>query len=325
MNLRGVVTVAACVALLSSAGPTTAQAEDVPASRLEVPAGVGVPQSARSAAAAYAKAHPGSAPAGSNDFSCTPAPEHPEPVVLAHGTDASAYTDWAALSPLLAADGYCVFALNYGGKPGADTYGTEDIVDSAGEFGRFVAQVRESTGAEKVDVVGYSQGANVSRYYVNKLGGARFVDQWVGLASPSYGGVMFGLAPMFQALPGGPDVVTELTSVAVGQQMQGSPFMTELNAGGDTVPGVSYTTVSSRYDEMIQPYSNMALHGDGAVNLVIQDLCPQDGSGHFRAPYDPFALDLIRTALDPNAIPIARCEFVPIGADIPQVVVDSNF
>ena len=30
-------------------------------------------------------------------------------------TDTEAYADWAALSPALAADGYCVFALNYGG------------------------------------------------------------------------------------------------------------------------------------------------------------------------------------------------------------------
>ncbi|MDI9941770.1 lipase, partial [Rhodococcus sp. IEGM 1351] len=70
--------------------------------------------------------HPDTAPAGANDFSCTPAPDHPEPVVLAHGTDASADADWAALSPMLAADGYCLFALNYGGAPGADSYGTAD-------------------------------------------------------------------------------------------------------------------------------------------------------------------------------------------------------
>ena len=106
--------------------------------------------------------------------------------------------------------------------------------------------------------------------------------------------------------------------------MQGSPFMNDLNAGGDTVPGVSYTTIGSRYDEMIQPYTNMALRGAGAVNILIQDRCPEDGTGHFRAPYDPFAIDLVRTALDPDAVPLARCEFVPIGAGIPEVVVDSN-
>lgn len=47
-------------------------------------------------------------------------------------------------------------------------------------------------------------------------------------------------------------------------------------------------------------------------------------TGHFRAPYDPFALDLVRAALDPDAVPLAHCEFVPIGAGIPEVVVDSN-
>ncbi|QYB04127.1 alpha/beta fold hydrolase [Rhodococcus sp. USK10] len=324
MRFRGAGAVVAGVVLLMSGAVSTAQADDASPPSFVVPTGAGLPQTGRSAAAAYAHDHPGSAPAGSNDFSCTPSADHPEPVVLAHGTDASAYADWAALSPMLAADGYCVFALDYGGAPGADSFGTEDIVASAGEFGRFVDRVRDATGAGKVDVVGYSQGANVTRYYVNKLGGAPFVDHWVGLASPSYGGVMYGLVPVVQALPGGPEFARTVTSVAVSQQMQGSPFMNDLNSGGDTVPGVSYTTIGSRFDEMIQPYTNMALRGAGAVNILIQDRCPEDGTGHFRAPYDPFALDLVRAALDPDAVPLARCEFVPIGAGILEVVVDSN-
>ncbi len=93
------------------------------------------------------------------------------------------------LSPALAADGYCVFALNYGGaikeEDGGDvaheTYGVGDIVGSATAFGSFVDQVLTATGADKVDVIGYSQGATVTRYYVNKMGGDAYVDHWVGL------------------------------------------------------------------------------------------------------------------------------------------------
>src|SRR5690242_5729243 len=56
-------------------------------------------------------------PPGSNNFHCKPNSLHPRPVVLVHGTFLSATLDWNALSPLLANNGYCVFALNYGGPP----------------------------------------------------------------------------------------------------------------------------------------------------------------------------------------------------------------
>ncbi|MFD4367645.1 esterase/lipase family protein [Rhodococcus sp. NPDC058521] len=292
------------------------------------PGAAGPPQGARSAAVAYAQAHPGSSPSGSNDFDCTPSVEHREPVVLAHGTDSSAYRDWAKLAPMLAEDGYCVFALDYGADPddrsGEESFGTGHLVASANEFGRFVDKVRSATGATHVDVVGYSQGANVTRYYVNKLGGSAEVRKWVGLASPTYGGTMYGLGPALHGLPGGDDFVRRATSTAVLEQLQGSPFLNELNNPVDTVAGVAYTTVGSRYDEMIQPYTNQALRGPGATNIIVSDVCPQNASGHFRAPYDPFTLDLVRSALDPDAQPRADCEFVPLGADIPQVIFDSN-
>ena len=289
-----------------------------------VPILPGPAQSNRGVATGYDELHPGAAPAGSNDFTCTPTGQHPRPVVLAHGTDATSYRDFAALAPLLADDGYCVFALDYGGAAGADSFGTEDIATSAGQFGDFVDRVRAATGAYSVDVVGYSQGATVARYHVNRLGGAEHVHQWVGIASPSYGGVMYGLVPVLSAVPGGARFVEKVTSIAVAQQMQGSEFLTALNAGGDTVPGVRYTTIASRVDEMIQPHTNIALRGPGAVNLVLQDECPGNGSGHFQSVYDPYVLDLVRRALDPTAIPRVRCEFVPIGAGIPEVVLESN-
>mgnify|MGYP003292275240 CR=1 FL=1 len=65
----------------------------------------------------------------------------------------------------------------------AESYGTGEIRVSAAQFGEFVERVRAETGATEVDVVGYSQGAVVTRYYINKLGGAHVVDRWVGVAS----------------------------------------------------------------------------------------------------------------------------------------------
>lgn len=322
------LTVSVVTALLLGAPPALAGAESVVGAStsepMAVPMEIGPSQVSRSAATAFAHAHPGSAPAGSNDFDCVPSSTHPRPVILAHGTDTEAYKDWAALAPALANDGFCVFVLNYGGDDSHGTYGVGDIVGSAGQFGAFVERVRAATGAETVDVLGYSQGATVTRYYVNKLGGSAYVDHWIGLASPTYGGVMYGLVPALRAVPGGEELVEHSFSAAVREQMEGSALLRDLNDGGDTVPGVQYTTIGSRVDEMIQPTGNIALRDAGARNVLLQDLCPSDLSGHFRMPYDPYVIDIVRSALDPAAERHAACVPVPLGADIPQVVVDAN-
>ncbi|MGY2060985.1 esterase/lipase family protein, partial [Nocardia gipuzkoensis] len=57
---------------------------------------------------------PGGALPGSNDWSCRPTAAHPNPVVLLHGTGGGAQTNWGVYVPLLANEGYCVYALTYG-------------------------------------------------------------------------------------------------------------------------------------------------------------------------------------------------------------------
>ncbi len=318
------VTVAVALAgsvLLASVESTAQPAGYLPAS---VPTDPAPPQPDQLGAVLYMKSHPDAVPRGANDFGCVPDAAHPRPVILAHGTDASAYTDWSVIGPQLVDHGFCVFALNYGGKPGAGTYGTEDIVLSAYQIAQFVDEVRAATGAGQVDLVGFSQGANVTRYYINKLGGAPYVGNWVGLASPTYGGVLYGLVPIAEQLPGAMDLATRAVSVAAVQQVQGSPFMRELNAGGDTVPGVRYTTVGSRVDEVIQPFGNIALRGAGAHNIVLQDRCPVDLTGHFHMVYDPYVFQLLFQTLDPEHAPEPVCVPVPLGTGIPQVIIGGN-
>ncbi|GAB2646451.1 hypothetical protein ABI214_14020 [Prescottella soli] len=58
--------------------------------------------------------NPGGSAAGSNDWSCRPSVEHPNPVVLVHGTGANRLNMGTTFAPLLANEGYCVFALTYG-------------------------------------------------------------------------------------------------------------------------------------------------------------------------------------------------------------------
>ncbi len=85
-------------------------------------------------------------PPGSNDWSCRPTARHPRPVVLVHGTAGNKNTNWQTYAPLLANNGYCVFAFTYGvaagTPPGLDQFGgLDDIETSAGELKTFVAKV----------------------------------------------------------------------------------------------------------------------------------------------------------------------------------------
>lgn len=74
-----------------------------------------------------------------NDPECVPAPEHPQPVLLIHGTWSSAEDMKALATPLVDA-GYCVHSLEYGWHRESargnvsGTNGVGDVRESAAEF-----------------------------------------------------------------------------------------------------------------------------------------------------------------------------------------------
>ena len=241
---------------------------------------------------------PGSSPPGSNDYSCKPSAAHPYPVVLVHGTFGDMTDSWQALSPLLANNGYCVFALDYGGSAGGIVQGYQEIAGAAAQLKTFVDQVLSATSASKVDIVGHSQGGMMPRYYIGFLGGASKVDALVGLSPSNHGTNLDGLADLLAVIPGGSGFVSSLCE-ACTEQIAGSAFLTQLNAGGDTVPGVRYTVISTKYDEVVTPYTSAFLSGSAVTNITLQNQCALDLADHLAVIYDPMALNDVLNALNP--------------------------
>ncbi|MET9843653.1 esterase/lipase family protein [Streptomyces ossamyceticus] len=237
---------------------------------------------------------------GWNDYACKPSSAHPRPVVLVHGTFANSVDNWLGLAPYLVNRGYCVYSLDYGQLPGVPFFnGLGPIDKSARQLDTFVDQVLASTGAAEVDLVGHSQGGMMPRYYLKFLGGAAEVNALIGIAPSNHGTTLGGLTQLLDYFPGAGDLLSAATP-ALADQVVGSPFLTKLNAGGDTVPGVTYTVLATKYDEVVTPYRSQFLDGPNVRNVVIQDLCAADLSEHAAIGLlDRIAFHEVTNALDP--------------------------
>jgi triacylglycerol esterase/lipase EstA (alpha/beta hydrolase family) len=248
-----------------------------------------------------AQASPTASPPGANNWKCKPSAAHPDPVILVHGTFEDMSNNWQALSPLLYNNGYCVFALNYGSYNGSGSvgiYATGYIEDSAKQLGSFVNEVLAATGATKVDLVGHSQGGMMPRYYIKNLGGASTVNTLVGLAPSNHGTTLDGLFTLASYFPGANAALTDCPACA--EQEAGSSFITNLNAGGETAPGVNYTVIESDNDEVVTPYTSAFLApAPNVTNILLQNQCALDQGEHLSMAYDHIADADVLTALDP--------------------------
>lgn len=245
------------------------------------------------------------ASSGWNDYSCKPSAAHPRPVVLVHGTFANSVDNWLVLAPYLVNRGYCVFSLDYGQLPGVPLiHGLGPIDKSAEQLRDFVDKVLAATGAPEADLVGHSQGGMMPRHYLKFLGGADKVNALVGIAPDNHGTTLLGLTKLLPHFPGAEKFLNDKTP-ALADQIIGSPFLTRLNEGGDTVPGVQYTVIATRYDQVVTPYRSQYLDGPNVRNVLVQDLCPVNISEHVAiGTIDRIAFHEVANALDPaNATP----------------------
>ncbi|MEV6060846.1 alpha/beta fold hydrolase [Nocardia asteroides] len=292
------------------------------------PGAIGPASTAFLAAFGYGLLNPDAGVPGANDWNCKPTAQHPRPVVLLHGTWANAYNSYAYMGQPLKDAGYCTFAFNYGRSniveggglgsfiPGV--MGTGYIQDSAKQTAAFVDRVLAATGSDEVDIIGYSQGGSMANWYTKFEGGAAKVNKLITFGATHHGTSLDGIGALGRMINNlGIDVLGPI-EIFVGhagiQQTVGSDFVNTLNAGGDTVPGIDYTVVGTRYDEVTNPYELTFLdQGPGSTvhNVTLQDGCEQDISDHLTIMYSPRALSIALRALDPVQNPNLACTFNP--------------
>jgi hypothetical protein len=91
------------------------------------------------------------------------------------------------------------------------------------------------------------------------------------------------------------------------QQVYESPFIQHVNASGETQPGIYYTVIETKYDEVVTPYTSAFLNGGAnnsqVTNVLLQNECPANLDDHVATAYDPVVFQIVDNALSQSAAP----------------------
>ncbi|MGB3184707.1 MAG: hypothetical protein WBG36_13840 [Ornithinimicrobium sp.] len=171
---------------------------------------------------------------------------------------------------------------------------TGDLNEQARELDTFVDDVRTDTSATSVDLIGFSAGGVVARLWVAELGGEALTRRVVTIASPHHGTILSSLASEIGMCPD-----------ACEQLRPDSDVLRDLNAGDETPAGPEWITFRSDSDRTVTPSTSADL--EGALNIGVQQFCPEATTGHLQLPSSPVVLTTLPLVLDTGA-PAAPAE-----------------
>ncbi|SER17271.1 lipase family alpha/beta hydrolase [Microlunatus flavus] len=216
--------------------------------------------------------------------------DQPGPVLLVPGYGGRT----ASLDPLAAvlrAEGRDVTVVSLLGD------GTGDLDAQAAHLADVADDVLRTSGAPSVDVVGYSAGGVVVRLWVRDHGGGEQARRVLTLGSPQHG---TSVAALGAQVAGGCPTACE-------QLLPDSALLRRLNAGDETPAGPEWATVRSGADQVVTPTGSAALAG--ALNVLVQDVCPTATTSHYALPADPVVAATVRSTLGagPPAAPATGC------------------
>ncbi len=115
--------------------------------------------------------------------------------------------------------------------------GSRSIASMAEDVAAAVTRAQQASGHERVDLIGFSMGVLVSRYFIQRGGGKRIVRRFVSLSGPHEGTV-------FGALGWTP---------GARQMRRGSELLRDLAADSEPYGDVEVFAARTPFDLMILP------------------------------------------------------------------------
>jgi triacylglycerol lipase len=163
--------------------------------------------------------------------------------------------------------------------------GTGDLALSADALGDAVTATLARTGAQSVDLIGYSAGGIVVRLWVAG-GHANLVRRVVTLGSPHHGTALADLAG---------DVAPDQCPIGCAQLATNSAVLARLNAGDETPDGPTWVSIWTTQDSTVTPPESARLAG--ALNLTVQSVCAQAQVTHGQLPTSPLVQQMVLSEL----------------------------
>jgi triacylglycerol lipase len=169
------------------------------------------------------------------------------PVILIHGIwDTKAI--FSKMSARLTQLGWCVHSLNL--TPNDGSLGLDSLAKQLADYISETFDPKQS-----LDIVGYSMGGIVSRYYVQRLGGINRVQRFITISSPHKGTLTAYSLP----LPGYLDMRPD------------SGLLRELNQDVTVLKRINFTSMWTPFDIMILPSnsSQMPVGKEVKINVML--------------------------------------------------------
>ncbi len=172
--------------------------------------------------------------------------DNPNPVILVHGIN-DTINVFDTMSAYLTQLGWSVYRLN--------------LVPNNGDLGldKLAGQVAEYIEAnfshqQPLDLIGFSMGGIVTRYYLQRLGGIKRVQHYISISAPNHGTVIAQLSQR-------PGCI---------QMCPHSSLLQDLNRDGEEMlREINFTTIWTPFDLMIVPAKSSLMPVGKQIKLNI--------------------------------------------------------
>jgi len=152
------------------------------------------------------------------------------PVVLVHGfTDTTAV--FRTMTTYLTNLGWSVHSFNL--TPNTGACGLEKL---AHQVAAYINNTFDNS--QPVDLIGFSMGGIITRYYLQRLGGIQRVQRYISISAPNQGTVTAYSLPLR----------------GIAQMRPNSPFLQDLNRdAAEQLAKINFTVIWTPFDLMIYP------------------------------------------------------------------------